>query len=549
MKTLILILLPFLLIAQPPTNRYNEDLFEVTKTDDILFSTNVPQPNFGGGFYEWITGYPLNADESDLSNINLYMDIYEPTGDTLSKRPLVIVCFGGGFLSGSKDHWSIVLLCEQLAKRGYVAAAIDYRLGMNIFDSDLANRAVYRGLQDGRSAVRFFRADADGANNYKVDPDHIFIGGHSSGAFIGLHNAYLDKEEERPISTYEWMQDGNTIPDQGCIECVGDNTSYDGHANGVFSLAGALGFTSFIESEDDPKVVMFHSTDDETVPYDSGEPFSGVLWAVIGDDLPTVYGSLPISTEASSQGLPYSFHSYSSRGHGVHENDPSLYTDIIPGISDWFFSEELKPLYDGIIGDSILCNSNLTHTYSLPEGDGIYFAWEINGGTYDIDNHTNEMEVTFNPLESDHSISVTAYSELDAKGDLLELDIDLQANNSNIFLHQSADWNDPSNWSMGYIPVACDDVVINSHSVVHDISILQDIELNSLFIGAGISLTNDYKMELKQKTNFNTINPMILKGTLINNQIINFTRTEEGLPAIIENDGLLINKNSINIYK
>jgi len=222
-KYLFLLFLPLALFSQPPDDRYQTELFGVTETNDITFSTGVPQPNNGGGFYQIITGFPLNVLEYSTSPVDLKMDIFQPTGDTLQKRPVVIVCFGGGFLSGSKDHWSMRLICENLAKRGYVAVAIDYRLGMNIFDSDLANRAVYRGLQDARSAVRFFRADAANANTYKIDPNHIFIGGHSSGGFMALHNAYLDKESERPLSTYQWVQDGEVVPDQGCIDCVGDN--------------------------------------------------------------------------------------------------------------------------------------------------------------------------------------------------------------------------------------------------------------------------------------------------------------------------------------
>ena len=163
--------------AQSLPNRYQEDVFDTwTETSEVLFSTDVPQPVPVGGFYEWLTGYPLNVDEFETTDEDLYMDIFQPDGDTLSMRPLIIICFGGGFLTGSKDHWSIRLLAEQLARRGFVTATIDYRLGMNIFDSDLSNRAVYRGLQDGRSAVRFFRADAAGSNIYKIDPDQIFIG-------------------------------------------------------------------------------------------------------------------------------------------------------------------------------------------------------------------------------------------------------------------------------------------------------------------------------------------------------------------------------------
>ncbi len=141
MKNIISLLIGVFLYSnvftQPPIDRYNSNLFStVSETTNILFSSNVPQPVPGGGFYESITGYPLNVDEFSTTPVNLYMNIFQPTGDTLSKRPLIIICFGGGFVTGSKDHWSIRLLAQELAKRGYVTAVIDYRLGMNIFDAE-----------------------------------------------------------------------------------------------------------------------------------------------------------------------------------------------------------------------------------------------------------------------------------------------------------------------------------------------------------------------------------------------------------------------------
>jgi hypothetical protein len=47
---------------------------------------------------------------------------------------------------------------------------------------------------------------------------------------------------------------------------------YDGRTNAVFSLAGTLGFTSFIESGSDPSLLCF-IVQMIPFPYDSGEPF------------------------------------------------------------------------------------------------------------------------------------------------------------------------------------------------------------------------------------------------------------------------------------
>ena len=89
----------------------------------------------------------------------LLMDIYQPTGDTAIKRPLIIMAHGGSFISGSKTGTDVVPLCKDFAKLGYVVASIEYRLGMLNFplmDSAGAAAAVLRGFHDGRAAVRFF---------------------------------------------------------------------------------------------------------------------------------------------------------------------------------------------------------------------------------------------------------------------------------------------------------------------------------------------------------------------------------------------------------
>lgn len=547
--TILLLLTSFFSFGQPPVDRYNADLFDVSETNDIQFSSGVPQPNPGGGLYEWLTGYPLNASEYDTSPVDLKMDIFQPTGDTLTKRPLIIIAFGGGFLSGSKDHWSIRLLCQELAKRGYVTASIDYRLGMNIFDADLANRAVYRGLQDARSAVRFFRADAAGANTYKIDPDKIFMGGHSSGGFMALHNAYLDLEEERPLSTYEWIQEGNIIPDQSCLDCVGDNQEFDGHANAVFSLAGALGFTSFIESANDPKVVMFHSTDDGTVPYDSGEPFSSILWAVVGSDLPTVYGSQPISTQANIVGLPYDFYSYSNRGHDVHEDGSSLlYSDIIPGISDWFFEEELKPIFNGISGDTTVCNFALAQEYQLIEGVGAYFDWEITGGSFNsMSTSSNEVTVLWDESAPLQQLTVTPYSILDAKGDEYSVDIQLQVNAINSYNYTNSIWEDPSNWSLGHSPIACEDVIFSNTDIPVVIDHIGSAIVNSIEINEDITLTNMGQLTIDQKSNIATLNTLILQGQLINSGSIGIYSKYPTQRVNFSNSANLINSGTIEV--
>jgi len=490
--TLALLFLINSSIAQPLPNRYVSEVFDdVEKTSQVLFSENAPQPVPGGGFYEFITGLPLNVDEFETDPVDLYLDLYEPIGDTLSNRPAVVICFGGGFLDGSKDHWSIVLLAEALARSGFVTATIDYRLGMNVFDSDLATRAVYRGLQDGRAAVKYLRTNAESLG---IVTDQIFIGGHSSGAFIALHNLYLDLESERPISTFEWIQEGQDCPDLGCLDCTGLDNEVSGQANAAFNLAGAVGFLSFIEDSLDGRTVSFHSQDDGTVPYESGEPFSDVSPLLVGSDLPVVYGSHPVSLRSDTVDLIDSLYSYTNRGHGVHENgETSLYSDIVPGIGSWFYEQRLKPSDVIIAGLTDLCVGELNedYVYSINSPDGEYFDWQISGGTFTYNDPLDTFViVTWSDTASDRSLSVTPYNQYQASGSTALLNIEVSPINVNNWIGGSGSWSDPLNWNLGHVPNRCENIMIQhlGPQITIDIEVGNILEVKSATIIGDVSI-------------------------------------------------------------
>lgn len=495
--TIVLVFVGVVLYAQSLPNRYAEEVFDLYSVDEeVLFSTAVPQPNSGGGFYEWISGYPLNVEEYNTSNVNLYMDIYQPTGDTLSERPVVIIAFGGGFLGGSKDHWSMQLLAQSFAKRGFVAALIDYRLGMNVFDEDLSKRAVYRGIQDGRSAVRFFRADADAANLYRIDPDHIYIGGHSSGGFIAIHNIYMDPGNDIiPPSVGEWMQDGNLCASLGCLDCAGDNQGYSGTATNVFNLAGGLGELEFIDEEEDFHPVMFHSTDDSTVPYYSGGPFSSIIWAVVGSDLPDVHGSGNMAIRMDELGLDYEFYSYTDREHEVHEDGgDALYDDILPGITDNLLAVNIiddTPLV--LNGPSTVCDDELTVSYEVTAINQGYYDWQLTNSVNSTLGNSHNQGVTWldNGLAS--QVSVVPYNKLRARLPLLSMDVEVQ-DAQQIQAVQSGNWSVIDNWSLMRVPRQCDDVIIAS-----GLNMFQDIpnaEVRTLLLNEGNTLQLQFDLKV-----------------------------------------------------
>lgn len=205
----------------PPPLRYRDSVFTgVTKTADIAY------------------GQAMNRQGS-LQTLRL--DLYEPAGDSLADRPLVIWIHGGSFAFGSKTSPEIVDQANVFAKKGYVNASIQYRLsttGCTRVDSECL-AAIQDAIEDAQAAVRFFRAHAA---QYRVDPDRIAIAGTSAGAIAALNVAHNTPTPESS-----------------------GNDGYSSSVSGAVSLSGATIFD--YASPDDAPALLFHGDADTVVPY------------------------------------------------------------------------------------------------------------------------------------------------------------------------------------------------------------------------------------------------------------------------------------------
>ena len=88
-------------------------------------ATRYPDPVFSGVTVTKDVVYGA-ARDFDGRIQQLDLDLYQPTGDTLAKRPVIVLAFGGGFWFGTKEQ--LAKQATAYAKRGFVAASITYRL-------------------------------------------------------------------------------------------------------------------------------------------------------------------------------------------------------------------------------------------------------------------------------------------------------------------------------------------------------------------------------------------------------------------------------------
>ncbi len=261
-----------------------------------------------------------NIQYGEAKNINsesekLFLDIYSPAADTSKKRPLIVFVHGGGFVNGDKGTGYPTLFCTGLASRGYVSSSIYYRLGIEKPNNDTSYfEAMYRGVQDAKAAVRFFRKNAE---KYGIDTSNIYIMGGSAGSKVAMHLAYLDQNE---VPAYI-----NTAK-LGNLEGKSGNEGYASKVNGVVNCWGAMIDYRWINSGDVP-LFSVHGTVDKTVPFDSSFVYHGFN-----------YGSSILYNRALSLGIPTGLKLFDNVGHTL-DNDKNKQKQALDEIAQWLYTQ------------------------------------------------------------------------------------------------------------------------------------------------------------------------------------------------------------------
>ncbi|MEZ4829887.1 MAG: alpha/beta hydrolase [Bacteroidia bacterium] len=147
----------------------------------------------------------------------LHADVFYPHKRNKKGYPGVLMIHGGGWASGTRSHQ--VPMAQQLAARGYVTVAVEYRL---------SPEAVYpAGVYDLKTAVRWMKANA---RKFGLDTTRIASLGCSAGAqlaaLLGTTNG---------ITKFEGQED------------------YPGYSSDIHAVINIDGIVSFVHPEAAPE--------------------------------------------------------------------------------------------------------------------------------------------------------------------------------------------------------------------------------------------------------------------------------------------------------
>jgi poly(3-hydroxybutyrate) depolymerase len=280
-------------VAPSMAQRYLEEIFtDVEVTTNVTYGVNATVLLFQ------VYGEAVPEE--------LKMDIYQPAGDIVTNRPVILYFHTGNFLpyplnggtGGTRTDSSVVEICSRFARMGYVVASCDYRLGWNPLATTQPERtytlinAAYRGVQDCRTAVRYMRKSvAEAGNPYGIDDSKVAVWGQGTGGYIAFASATLDNwlEDIAMVPKFNWdpfgtgpipmvieqvngNADGTSVginPQNNDTLCYPNHEGYSSAFSVMVNMGGAMGDISWLEDTSTP-MISFHVPTDPFAPYNVG---------------------------------------------------------------------------------------------------------------------------------------------------------------------------------------------------------------------------------------------------------------------------------------
>jgi predicted esterase len=346
-----------------------------------------------------------------MRDLPLELDLYQPIGDTLKKRPLIVLIHGGAFVIGDKDSETMVSMAEYFAKRGFVAASINYRIGYMFLPGGYSylERCMYRAVQDARAAIRYL---VHHAPEYGIDPSYIFVAGNSAGGFTALKTAFMEQHEAFASAS------GNSFllrEDLGCLDCSGNTYKTKFKISGVINMWGALTDTALISKKENIPVLSFHGDADQIVPPNHQYPFANVGTEFSSFFSQKTHGSVMIDRRMKNLSLISKLVLFPGADHDPQVDAQNKLNEIM----DMILTESEQFLFNIISSDSTILKGkgqvslqDDISSFELKGKGSIRANWSVLGGrVISTSSDGRKVNVVWFANAPEHKIHFTAINE------------------------------------------------------------------------------------------------------------------------------------------
>jgi len=179
------------------------------------------------------------------------------------KRTAVVHFFGGGWTGGTPKQF--YEQCAFYAAHGMVAITADYRV------KSRAHTTPFECVNDGKSVIRWVRSHAAMLG---INPDRIVASGGSAGGHVAACTALIPGHDD--------------ISDNWSVSCVPDalilfnpvlDTTSAGYGSGKVKGRETEISPNHHITEGLPPTILFHGTDDHTVPFANAAFFAKTMRA------------------------------------------------------------------------------------------------------------------------------------------------------------------------------------------------------------------------------------------------------------------------------
>jgi poly(3-hydroxybutyrate) depolymerase len=395
--------------------RYHKPAFrEATSTrfrEPQYTYTKIPDIQYGKAKGFW-TSYPMEDDNNYTKMIfkllpktmapkklDLFLDLYIPN-DSMQSHPLFVLLHGGAFFFGDKGNRNMREWCEHFAKCGYVVASVNYRLGFAISKNSI-QQCGYQAIQDAHAALRYMVAHAE---EYRINPDYIFLAGTSAGSITALATTFMNNDNCPPF-----VAKNKLTRKCGLLHTSGNEYRNKVKIKALANMWGAVYDLHELDGQHVP-VISFHGTNDQVVPFDHGFPFSG-LKSNIGEKMfDEMYGSLAIHQYLDSLHVRNKFYPLEGCGHAPHQEKNGTLNEHY-----WFIQEKMQDFFYPELVSKIKLkhDDHDPQLYCLDDEQATHLSWQAEGGLI-LDIFDNSVRVVWLDDAPKHLLRASGFNTLGA---------------------------------------------------------------------------------------------------------------------------------------